>query len=689
MLNEGQVGNQPDPEQIQKIMEFEQMKAQYPYEVFFDEEQQKIAANIVLKDFETSETARQQKHPVSGMSWEDKIQEIAESWEGIRKPKVKPFKGCSNKTMRLTTSIEQTMHSQALAAIWKDGEITFRPGEKTDAYHIRRTNEFMTWVVQNDIEGYDLLDDYTHSCTKFGTGIFKYAWDIKEEYLPQKAPTMGGFMVVGSVPVIKPGVTVIVVPVDAIYVQPGATTFQGPQPVIHRMSYTYQEVEEAMNRGIYLNRLENIRENVHSNLDTSKIGPIDKVNESADKKALYVSTMRTQSLDILEWYGLMDVGDPRGPQECIIWVEKNSKTFLSAKLLRSLYPRNRRPFIGRPCIKRGSNLLGIGYVELSKPLADEVDALYNQSNDANTLDIMPGGFYAPTSGMDPDKVELGPNVWLPVENPIQNVYMPVRNHNTEKFVMMIRNVLEFVERLTAASSYLMGKESELIGGTGSATRTNQIVAHGEMRLGPILHRIAAGWYELLTEIYYLYYFFAPPGYPERIIGEDGGQLFPNMVLQESFLNNADAYGTPDVAMVTREFRRQLAMWVYEQFSMHPLVLQDPARLWQVAYEVLDAMGHNNPEQIIGPQPGSNADMTLINLENTRLMQGELVPVNPTDIDIQHIQGHTMMLQGRQLPDELKQIIATHIAMHQQKLQTVMEGVLGTKEKNGKPEATKK
>lgn len=678
------IGNIPDQEQLKKIMEFEQMKAQYPLEIFFDEQEQKNMVAIVLKDFEVADEARKQKHTTSGKSWEDKMEEIAESWEGIRKPKEKPFKGCSNKTMRLTTSVEQTMHAQALGAIWRDGDITLKPGEKTDAYKVKRTNQFMSWVVQNDLKGYDLLDDYIHSGTKMGTGIFKYAWTIKEQYLPLKQMDVTGGIIVGSTPVLKPGPEVIIVPIDSIYLQPGCQSYQGPQALIHRMSFSQQEVMDSINRRDYLDKTEAIKQYSHSTLDTSKIGPIEKVNESADKRADYVATMRIQPMDILEWYGLADVGDPRGPQEVIIWVERRSKTYLSGKLLRSIYPRNKRPFVGAPCIKRGSNLLGIGYVELTKALADEVDALYNQSNDINTLDIMPGGFYSPTSGMDPDKVELGPNVWLPVENPVQNVYMPVRAHNTEKFVMMIRNVLEFVERLTAASSYLMGKESELIGGTGSATRTNQIVAHGEMRLGPVLHRLASGWYELLTEIYYLYYFFAPPGYAERIIGEDGTQLFPNMILQDSFLNNADVYGTPDITMVSREAKRQLSMWVYEQMSMHPLVMQDPRRLWQVAYEVLDAMGHDNPDQIIGPQPGSNTDMTLINMENTRLLQGELVPVNPTDIDIQHIQGHTMLIQSRNLPPELQQIIGTHIAMHQQKLQTIMEGALGIKgeEKNG-------
>jgi hypothetical protein len=301
-------------------------------------------------------------------------------------------------------------------------------------------------------------------------------------------------------------------------------------------------------------------------------------------------------------------------------------------------------------------------------LADEVDALYNQSNDSNTLDIMPSGFYHPTSGFDPDKVELGPNVWLPVENPVQNVYMPVRSHNTEKFVMMIRNVLEFVERLTAASSYLMGKESELVGGTGSATRANYIMAQGEARMGPVLRRIAGATNELITELYYMYWQNAPMGFAERIVGQDGTSLFPNMELRENFLEEGDVYNSPDVTKSSREAQEQLAMEVFQLFSTHPLVITNIQRLWQVAYDFLEKRGHQDPESIIGPKPGTNLDMAVINVENTRMLQGEVFGINPTDIHVQHIPGHAQMLQTNPgIAPEVHQIIAQHINMHQQAL----------------------
>jgi len=329
-----------------------------------------------------------------------------------------------------------------------------------------------------------------------------------------------------------------------------------------------------------------------------------------------------------------------------------------------------------PCMKRGSQLLGIGYVELAKPLSDEVDAQFNQANDANTLDIMPSGFYHPTSGFDPDKVELGPNVWLPVENPVQNVYMPTRNRNTEKFMMIIRTVMMFVERLTAASSYQMGKEDELVGGTGSATRTNQIVAHAEIRMGPIMRRVASGWSQLLTELYYLYYQNAPAGYAERIVGETGAPLFPNMALQMNFLEEADAYCIPDMTLTSTEAQQKLAMWVFDTFSVHPLVITNIQRTWQVANEVLVAMKHPDPDSVIGPNPGVNPDLEVINIENTRMLQGEMLPVNPTDIDIQHIPGHMGMLQTRELPAEIRQIIGAHVALHQQRLQGKLKTALG-------------
>ena len=667
-IEEGSMSMEQGDAQQAMIAQFEQMRQMYPLEITFDEDKQKELVELVLRDFSVAEDARKKKagSDLSQQSWEEKMAEIIGTWEGVRKPKTKPFKGCSNKTMRLTTSIEQTVHSMVLQAVWKDGQVNFRPGVPSEIDRVKRTNKFMEWVVRIQLKLYGTVDNFVHQCTKMGTGVYKYSWNVSQKYLPRRIPTPDG-VVVDFIPVDDSKADVIVVPIEAMYFQPGATTIQGIQPIIHRIPLTYFELQQGTASGNFLDKAEALTQSAN-NVLSADLGPIAKIEEDVSLKAKYVARMRNFPQDILEWYGKLDVGDPRGPQEVIIWVEKKSRTYLSGKLLRSLYKRNRRPFISSPCIRRGDDILGIGYVELSKPLSDEIDALYNQSTDSNTLDIMPSGFYSPTSGFDPDKVELGPNVWLPVENPVQNVYMPVRSHNTEKFVMMIRNVLEFVERLTAASSYMMGKESELIGGTGSATRANYIMQQGEVRMGPILRRIAGATSELITELYYMYWQSAPMGFAERIVGQDGTPLFPNMELRENFLEEGDVYNSPDITQSSKQVQEMLAEQVFTMFSTHPLVMTNIQRLWQVAYDFLDKKGHQDPESIVGPKPGSNLDMQVINVENTRMLQGELMPINPTDIDVQHIPGHAQMLQTNPgIAPEIHQIIATHINMHQERL----------------------
>jgi hypothetical protein len=158
------------------------------------------------------------------------------------------------------------------------------------------------------------------------------------------------------------------------------------------------------------------------------------------------------------------------------------------------------------------------------------------------------------------------------------------------------------------------------------------------------------------------------GFAERIVGQDGTSLFPNMELRENFLEEGDVYNSPDVTKSSREAQEALAGEVFQLFSTHPLVLTNIQRLWQVAYDFLDKRGHQDPESIVGPKPGTNLDMALINLENTRMLQGEIIPVNPTDIDVQHIPGHAQMLKtDPTLAPEVQQIIAQHINMHQVKL----------------------
>jgi hypothetical protein len=166
----------------------------------------------------------------------------------------------------------------------------------------------------------------------------------------------------------------------------------------------------------------------------------------------------------------------------------------------------------------------------------------------------------------------------------------------------------------------------------------------------------------------MYWQNAPMGFAERIVGQDGTSLFPNMELRENFLEEGDVYNSPDITMSSREAQQQLATQVFTMFSTHPLVMTNIQRLWQVAYDFLDKNGHQDPESIIGPKPGTNIDMAVINVENTRMLQGEVFGVNPTDIDVQHIPGHAQMLKTTPgLPPEIQQIIMQHINMHQVKL----------------------
>ena len=91
------------------------------------------------------------------------------------------------------------------------------------------------------------------------------------------------------------------------------------------------------------------------------------------------------------------------------------------------------------------------------------------------------GFYDPNSDYSPDEHVAKPRAMYPVTNPQQNVFFPEINIPIERLLNAIRLVLEFVERLTAASSFMLGKESEIAGGSGTATRTQIIASSAETR----------------------------------------------------------------------------------------------------------------------------------------------------------------------------------------------------------------
>jgi len=82
-----------------------------------------------------------------------------------------------------------------------------------------------------------------------------------------------------------------------------------------------------------------------------------------------------------------------------------------------------------------------------------------------------------------------------------------------------------LERLTGAASYFMSNQK---GVSGTATRDNIINEKSETRFGLWVNRIIEEITEAITMFINMYQDWAPPTLGERVLGEDGKKIFPNL-----------------------------------------------------------------------------------------------------------------------------------------------------------------
>ena len=334
-------------------------------------------------------------------------------------------------------------------------------------------------------------------------------------------------------------------------------------------------------------------------------------------------------------------------------------------------------------VDRVNEFFGQGVLDQVRELAEELDAVFNQMTDGNTLSVLRPGFFDPSGDVDVPAFNLAPNRMTPISRPNENIFFPDFQINTDRLINAIRLVLEFIERLTAASNFVMGKDFEFQGGSGTATRTAAIVQSAEIRFSRPAERLKDAAARIITRAFDIIQLNIPPGLETRVLGEDGKPIFHSGELTDDGLSGQfDAYINPDPTLGSKQTERELASMLYSLLLQNIIVGTDPVKIYKVTAELLKAHG-KDPEEFLGPEPKAD-DIDSPEDENTLMVQGdfERVRAQITENHVLHIQAHTALLNSPTLqalaqtaPNLVQQIVefnTQHIQEHQQMLQAMMQ-----------------
>ena len=456
-----------------------------------------------------------------------------------------------------------------------------------------------------------------------------------------------------------------------VLTQPGATDIQ-KEPIITRENFYYHELEQEQTEGIVVNVTDKLKDAVDKTIITKFGEEMEKAEKIQDMNA----KRRSSVVECITWYGPFDINEDGFPEEITVRVALKEEIYLQGFATSTISRRGKRPLVQTNFLNRMYKLLGIGVLEQVKPLAEEIDAVFRQIQDANTLGIMRWGFYDPNSDYNPEEHVAKPRAMYPVTNPSQNVFFPDMNVPIERLIAAIQLLMEFVERLTAASSVVMGKEGKFAGGSGTATRTQAIVSSADNRFNLPAMNMRDGIAEVMTQIFDLCFLNMPDGLEKRILGENHEPIFEsNEAIKEAFFTQMDAYLEPNASFGDVNTQRELASILYDKFVLggNPLVIGSMDRLYHATANVFRSFGEE-PKEWIGPAPVSKETSDPFE-EHTIIREGRVISPDPQENHLEHILVHSQMLESPEIvtwPKEAVQLLTVHIEEHKKMMVQIMQ-----------------
>ena len=606
-----------------------------------DDVMQNTLVEIIMDDFNKAKDDRNRiDYGVSSkgedLRFDKWFKSIKDLYNAKRIPKTIPWKFCSNRSLRIATSILDMIHSRLFPAVWNEDLARWRPGKSVDAPKATRIERFMNWWIRVWSPMREFYDKWSKYTTGIGDSLTESSWELDE---------LGEGKVSRRV-ILK----------DCVYTMKGSTDVQkDPVMINEKIIYRLLEELEAQDGAM----------NVSDKL--SKMIYVPSTTTEQDDEGLRKIKLRNQEVEIIRWYGHFDYNNDGVAENVRIMIAPEHKLYLGGIDMVNVTKSGRRPINFTKYdnyIERPDALDGEGVLMKVKELAEEIDAIFNQMSDAHTLAVLRPFFYDPSGDVDAPAIVLGPNKGIPVTDPQKNVYFPQIDIPTERLINAIRMVLEFVERLTAASEYIMGRESGIVGGSGTATRTNAIVQSAEIRFTLPSERLRQGAANILSTELDLIQLNLPEGFENLVLGEDGEPIFNQGELSDKGLSGKfTAYLLPDPSMGSKQTERELMSMVYSILMQNIIVGTDPAKIYQVSYDWLKSYGlEEQARKYLGPAPTQD-DIDTPEDENTLMIQGDFkrVRANIAENHIEHIMKHTEMMQS----PALKQIAMTAPALVQQ------------------------
>ena len=607
-------------------------------------EERRLNAGLTYNDRVDADFARQMADlvcqeaddAISGRSdWERERALIVEVYEGEKREKKDPWVGCSNVRTGLLFSRVETLHANLFPLVYNPNWarwVALDAGSRLNLDNVRR---LMAWG-QKDVGFVSVVDDSLHDLILCGTDVLKIGWQVEYRHIRRMVPAYQKIakrlqktlaeIVKGILKVdIKRGDyepqfdyvrfergVVEQPPIDDVLFPNVAVS--GPNAedklpyIIHRTRPTLNDVAAKQRQGFYMNS-----EGLRAALADLKNAPPTTQHQPQEQGRIQETVQRMEGTQqqpmstdyatctVLERYGKVNVPGI-GYEECVVWVERATKTFLGIMPLKSARRDGRRPWAIGQLIRRECRVLGETPARQGADIQEIADTVFNQQIDAATISIAPPGFYRAASGYSADIMKIRPGVQVPVDDPQTDVKWLQLGNSIFQTGQNVKLLFEMEDQVMGSGPLQMGQESPTNRSRSTARGTLAILARGDVRTSSVGTRIRQFYARALELLHQTYADHMPDSMASRLVDEDGLPIFPEGASNEDFVGNFGVVLDVDPAGGDKEAELANLSTAYQAILANPVLIQNVPLVMEASVRFIKGTGWVDVEKYIGPRP---------------------------------------------------------------------------------------
>lgn len=335
------------------------------------------------------------------------------------------------------------------------------------------------------------------------------------------------------------------------------------------------------------------------------------------------------------------------------------------QLRKNRFPMKMRPFVVDYFVPDDTGRrAGLGAYELMDPLQKCYDNLYNQFVYAVELSNNPIVFFSPTGNMRDERFKIEKGYAYPTADPnsVKLFSFPPPNDSLRECMDLVQQWAQF---LFGISDYAAGMQSN-IDPEASGKKVQTIIDQGNVRLNMIVKRKNNTLKEIFKRWFLLYQANMPPNKFMRVAGEQNDPWKFNAITYEDFALQSlpDFELTGNILNANKQLVANQAIATYQllapNFLFNVQTSNGLALYTSLTKWLIDKIGDAELSRFIS---GTDTDgVTYTPEEEDALMlQGESVDPQPNEDVSHHLQVHMAYMNNPQTPDQIKPMIAEHIA----------------------------